>query len=171
MAYCRDSCCFDHVLQAAAVRKKIWSEKLIKSPRKIDFNWKFVENNRKEYDFLETPKFFNLPKIFDEKSDLVQILNRNLLDLEQKPDRNLKEILEIFVQIRCAFSAQLWGNCVCFEVMMPKKCCTDLNQIWSRNLKYFEQKSERNLCKIFKICSPPSKILIQILNRFETEIC
>jgi len=130
-----------------------------------------VENNRKEYDFLETPKFFNLPKIFDENSDLVQIWYRNLSDLDQKSDRNLNEILQISVQIRHAFLAHIRGNINFLVVMMVNEFGIDFNQIWNRNLKYFEQKSERNLCKIFKICSPPSKILIQILNRFETEIC
>ena len=34
---------------------------------------------------------------------------------------------------------------------MRKQCWTDLNQILIRNVKYFEQKSERNLCEIYKI--------------------
>ena len=39
--------------------------------------------------------------------------------------------------------------------MMPKTRCTDLNQILNRNLKYFEHKSERNLCEIYKILRSP----------------
>ena len=93
-------------------------------------------------------------------TDLNQILSRNLkyfehksernlceiykilrvrfeLDLEQNLDRNLIEILQIFVQIRCAFSAELEGNLIFYEVMMQKKRWTDLNQIWSTNLNDF----------------------------------
>ena len=97
------------------------------------------------------------------ESDFEQC-NRNLLDLEQKSDRNMKEILQISVQIRCVVSVELEGNYIFFDVMMPKKRWTELNQIWNRNLKYFEQKSERNMCDIFKMLRPPGKI--QIFGKF-----
>ena len=38
---------------------------------------------------------------------------------------------------------------------MRKQCWTDLNQILNRNLKDFDQKSERNLYEIYKILLPP----------------
>ena len=40
---------------------------------------------------------------------------------------------------------------------MQKKRWTDLNQILNRNLKDFDQKSERNLCEIYKILLPPHR--------------
>ena len=45
-------------------------------------------------------------------------------------------------------------------MMMQKKRWTDLNQIWSTNLKDFEQKSERHLCEIYKILLPPTDFTI-----------
>ena len=122
------------------------------------FELKSERNLCEIYKILRSPfgiRFRTYLKNLHKNSDLVKIWNRNMIDFKHKSNRNLKEILQISIQIRCVFLAELGGNLIVFEVMMPKKHCTYFNQILSRNLKYFEHKSERNLCEMYKILRRP----------------